>query len=74
MYKLKAKVLISKNPCNCKGFYHPGEIFTESNVQKVKRYIKKNWVEVLEEPVKEVTPVAEKEEKKAVRKTKEKKV
>lgn len=52
MYKLKAKVLISKKPtCNCGGFYHPGEVFNEDNEQKVKRYIAKGWVEVLEAPI-----------------------
>ncbi|MCW8309901.1 hypothetical protein K7A41_01550 [Sphingobacterium sp. InxBP1] len=65
MYKFKAKVLISKKPtCNCGGFYHPGDVFTETNEQKAKRYIAKDWVDVLE------SPVAEKEEKQ-VRKTKE---
>lgn len=65
MYKFKAKVLISQKPtCNCGGFYHPGDVFTEANEQTAKRYIAKNWVEVLE------SPVAEKEEKQ-VRKTKE---
>ena len=69
MYKFKAKVLISKKPtCNCGGFYHPGDVFTEANEQKAKRYIAKGWVEILEEPAK----VVEKEEKKAV-KTKKRK-
>lgn len=67
MYKFKAKVLISIKPtCNCGGFYHPGEVFTETNLQTAKRYIAKDWVEVLEAP----KEVAEKEEKQ-VRKTKE---
>ena len=63
MYKLKAKVLISKSPtCNCGGFYHPGDVFEEYNDQKVKRYIAKDWVEVLEAPqeTKEVKTVSKK--------------
>lgn len=55
MYKFKAKVLISMKPtCNCGGFYHPGDVFTETNEQKAKRYIAKDWVEVLESPVVEI--------------------
>jgi len=66
MYKFKALVLISKKPtCNCGGFYHPGDVFDESSETKAKRYIEKNWVEVLQYPT-----VAQKEEKQ-VRKTKE---
>ncbi len=53
-----------KPTCNCGGFYHPGDLFTETNEQKAKRYIAKDWVEVLE------SPVVEKEEKQ-IRKTKE---
>lgn len=67
MYKLKAKVLISKKPsCNCGGFYHPGEVFTEPSAQTAKRYITKGWVEVLESPAE----TGEKEVK-VSRKTKE---
>lgn len=71
MWKLKAKVLISKKPtCNCGGFYHPEEVFEESNEQKVKRYIANGWVEVLESPVEEKeakTPVKTKELKTGVK-------
>lgn len=78
MYKFRAKVLISKKPsCNCGGFYHPGDKFTETNFQTAKHYIAKGWVDVLEEPqsvttraAEEIQPVEVKEEKKA-RKTKE---
>ena len=67
MYKFRAKVLISKKPtCNCGGFYHPGEVFTETNVQTAKMYINKDWVEILEAP----TEVVVKQEKQG-RKTKE---
>jgi len=67
MYKFKAKVLISKKPtCNCGGFYHPGEVFTETNIQTAKRYINKDWVEILEAPAEVVV----KQEKQG-RKTKE---
>lgn len=70
MYKFRAKVLISKKPsCNCGGFYHPGEEFTEANLQTAKRYITKGWVDVLEAP----QEITEKEQK-TVRKTKEFKV
>ncbi|MCY4779496.1 hypothetical protein ORI89_07530 [Sphingobacterium sp. UT-1RO-CII-1] len=72
-YKLKAKVLISKKPtCNCGGFYHPGEVFEESNEQKAKRYIAKGWVEVLSEPtdVKEAKAPVKTKELKTATKTK----
>ncbi|WP_254526984.1 MULTISPECIES: hypothetical protein [unclassified Sphingobacterium] len=67
MYKFRAKVLISKKPtCHCGGFYHPGEVFTEENLQTAKRYITKGLVEVLESPQE-----VEEKEQKEVRKTKE---
>lgn len=66
MYKFKAKVLISIKPsCNCGGFYHPGDVFEESNPQVAKRYITKDWVEVLE------APEVKSKENKSVRNTKE---
>lgn len=66
MYKLRAKVLISKKPsCNCGGFYHPGEVFVEANEAVAKQYIANNQVDVLE------SPIMEAKEEKIGRKTKE---
>lgn len=52
MVKLKAKVVISKDPCNCKGFYHPGDVFEATNA-KAQEYLAKKLVEVVEEPAQE---------------------
>ncbi|MFD2597520.1 hypothetical protein ACFSQ3_01045 [Sphingobacterium corticis] len=63
MYKLKAKVLISKDPkCNCGGFYHPGEEFNEKSEKKAQQYIDNNEVDVIEAPAKKASAKEDKTE------------
>ena len=64
MAKLKAVKLISKDPCNCKGFYHPGTVF-ETSEEKTKEYVSKGWAIKIKEPQQEVQ-----KEVKSVKRTK----
>lgn len=49
MVKLRAKVVLSKDECNCKGFYHPGDLF-EATKDKAADLIKKGHAEKVEVP------------------------
>lgn len=44
MVQLRAKVVISKDKCNCKGFYHPGDVF-EASKDMADEYVRKGHAE-----------------------------
>jgi hypothetical protein len=59
MYRLKAKVLISKTPaCNCGGFYHPGDEFDATN-DEAQKLISADFVEVIESTNDKVSKVTD---------------